>query len=85
MVDRMIPAVTSGATLRWRTSRSSRRLPQWLHTNTENTVIPYQENELRVTISIGIVYPLEDTPARAGSVLYKAKNGGCDRMRLFGE
>jgi PleD family two-component response regulator len=56
-----------------------------LHTNIENTVIPCEENELKDTVSIGTVYPLENMPARADSALYKAKNGARNRVRLYGE
>lgn len=42
-------------------------------------------DELKVTVGIGTVYLLEDMPARADSALYKAENGGCSRIRLYGE
>ncbi len=58
----------------------------------ECTVIPYQGNELTITISIGMahfpagkVQSLEDMFLQADSALYKAKNGGRNRACLYEE
>lgn len=58
----------------------------------ENTIIPYQETELNITISIGIslslayeTHSLEDMLAKADSALYKAKNSGRNRSHMFEE
>ena len=69
-----------------------RVLVEKLRTNIENTIIPYQENELNVTVSIGMahspagsVHSLDDLLVQADSALYKAKNSGRNRACLYGE
>ena len=63
-----------------------------LRTNIENTIIPYQGNELKVTVSIGMahspagsMHSLEELLVQADSALYKAKNDGRNRAWLYGE
>jgi len=63
-----------------------------LRTNIENTIIPYQGNELNVTVSIGMahspagsVHSVEELLVQADSALYKAKNDGRNRAWLYGE
>ena len=63
-----------------------------LRTIIENTRIPYQGNDLNITVSIGMAYfpagksqPLENMIERADSALYKAKNSGRNRVYLYEE
>jgi len=63
-----------------------------LRTNIENTVIPYQENELKVTVSIGMTYApagsmhsLDDMLLQADLALYRAKNSGRNRAFIYKE
>ncbi len=61
-----------------------------LRKSIENTVTSYQEKEIKVTVSIGLAHlpagsghELEDMLAQADSALYKAKNSGRNRVRLY--
>lgn len=63
-----------------------------LRTNIAHTVIPYHENELHVTVSIGMTHSpagnahsLEDMLVQADAALYNAKNGGRNRACLYEE
>lgn len=63
-----------------------------LRSNIENTLIPYQENELKVTVSIGMahspagsMHSLDDMLLQADSALYKAKNSGRNQTAIYGE
>ncbi len=63
-----------------------------LRANIESTKIPCQENQLNVTVSIGIAHShfenshsLEDLLTQADSALYKAKHGGRNRACLYRE
>ncbi len=62
-----------------------------LRANIEDTVIPYQEQAIKVTASIGMAHSpagrvpsLEDMLAQADMALYKAKNSGRNRVCRFG-
>lgn len=69
-----------------------RAVVEKLRANIANTAISYQENTLRVTVSVGMAHSpagrahaLEDMLEQADSALYKAKNGGRNRAWLYGE
>ena len=63
-----------------------------LRTNIAHTAIPFHENELHVTVSIGMTHSpagnahsLEDMLVQADAALYNAKNGGRNRACLYEE
>lgn len=67
-------------------------LVERLRADIENTVIPYQGKELRITVSIGMadspagaVHSLEEMLSQADSALYEAKNNGRNRVCLYGK
>ncbi len=63
-----------------------------LRSTIEGTVILYQGHELNITVSIGMAYypageapSLEEMFVQADMALYRAKNGGRNRICLYGE
>lgn len=63
-----------------------------LRTNIAYTVIPYHENEMHITVSIGMTHSpagnahsLEEMLVQADAALYNAKNGGRNRACLYDE